>query len=76
MLALLYYAGMRLNEILNLKWQDIDFMRLTIHIKKAKGGKDRIVFLHKQLKHFIESNGIKKEGSLLLSERGDNYREF
>jgi len=38
-LMFLYYAGLRLSELINLKWQDIDFNRDVIHIKKAKGGK-------------------------------------
>jgi len=31
----------------NLKWQNIDFEREVIHLKQAKGEKERIVFLHK-----------------------------
>lgn len=74
-LALLYYGGMRLNEVSRLRWQDIDFKRETIHIKKAKGDKDRIVFLHNRLKQILEENGIKREGIVLLSERGFTYNE-
>lgn len=74
-LGLLYYAGMRLNEIRKLKWQDIDFERKIIHIKKAKGDKDRIVFLHGALNNIIENNGIKKEGYVLISERGLLYND-
>lgn len=74
-LALLYYGGMRLDEVLHLKWQDIDFKRWTIHLKKAKGDKDRIVFLHNKLNQALQENGIKREGIVLLSERGFVYNE-
>ena len=43
-LALLYYAGLRLSETIILKWQDLDFERDLIHIKQAKGEKERVVF--------------------------------
>ena len=48
----LYYAGLRLDEARNLKWQDIDFDREIIHLKTAKGDKERIIFLHKNLSIF------------------------
>jgi len=69
-IGLLYYAGLRLDEVVKLRWQDIDFKRKIIHIKKAKGDKDRIVFLHEKLQEIIEENGVKKEGYILISERG------
>ena len=74
-LGLLYYAGLRLSEVRRLKWQDIDFSRKVIHVKKAKGDKDRIVFLHDALSRIIEENGFKKEGLVLVSERGSLYSE-
>ena len=33
-LMFLYYAGLRLNEVRNLKRQDIDFERDVVYIKK------------------------------------------
>ena len=74
-LGLLYYAGLRLSEVRRLKWQDIDFSRIVIHVKKAKGDKDRIVFLHDALSRIIEENGFKKERLVLVSERGSLYSE-
>jgi len=41
-LMFLYYAGLRLDEIRNLKWQDIDFDREIIHVKTAKGEKEKV----------------------------------
>lgn len=40
-----YGAGLRVSEIVNLKWTDIHFNTYKLHIKNAKGKKDRIVML-------------------------------
>ena len=48
-LSFLYYAGLRLDEARNLKWPDLDFDRKIIHLKTAKGEKERIIFLHDNL---------------------------
>lgn len=42
-LTLAYSTGMRVSEICNLRIDDIDNKRMLIHIKNAKGRKDRIV---------------------------------
>jgi site-specific recombinase XerD len=42
-LTLTYSVGLRVSEIVNLKIEDIDSKRMIIHIKSAKGRKDRIV---------------------------------
>jgi len=42
-LTLTYSTGMRVSEVCNLKIKDIDSDRMLIHIKNAKGRKDRIV---------------------------------
>ena len=46
-LTLTYSIGLRVSEIVNLKIEDIDSERMSIHIKNAKGKKDRIVPLSK-----------------------------
>lgn len=40
-----YGAGLRVSEIVNLTWSDILFQEHKIHIKNAKGMKDRMVML-------------------------------
>lgn len=72
-LMFLYYAGMRLNEVRNIKWKDIDFERELIHIKIAKGEKERVVFLHPELKKTLEFYGVKNHGYVLQSQRGKKY---
>ena len=42
-LTLTYSVGLRISEVVNLKIEDIDSKRMIIHIKNAKGRKDRIV---------------------------------
>jgi len=74
-LGLLYYAGLRLSEVRNLRWQDIDFEREIIHIKQTKGENERVVFLHRRLKEILMDYGIRKSGLVLISERGKRYNE-
>lgn len=42
-LTLIYSAGLRGKEVINLKISDIDFERKTIHIRQSKYKKDRVV---------------------------------
>jgi len=42
-LSLIYSAGLRGQEVINLKISDIDFERQTIHIRQTKYKKDRIL---------------------------------
>jgi len=41
----IYGAGLRVSEAVNLRISDIDRDRMTLHIRNAKGGKDRYVIL-------------------------------
>jgi len=56
-LTLIYSAGLRSQEAINLKLSDIDFERRTIHIRQSKYKKDRIVplsgYIAKGLKKYI-----------------------
>jgi len=57
-LFLLYSAGLRISELLNMKWTDVDEYRMIIYIRGGKGRKDRITLLSKlalgYLKHYRE----------------------
>lgn len=48
-LTLIYSAGLRGQEVINLKISDIDFERMTIHIRQTKYKKDRIVPLSRTM---------------------------
>lgn len=48
-LLLLYAAGLRANELINLKWSHIDRSRMIINVVGGKGGKDRQIMLAPEL---------------------------
>ncbi len=54
-LKILYGCGLRVSEIVSLKKEDINFQEGLIHIRLAKGKKDRFVNLPKSLKEDVES---------------------
>jgi Site-specific recombinase XerD len=54
-LALLYSCSLRVSELINLKWSDIDRARMVINIHQAKGKKDRQVRLNNQLIQLLET---------------------
>jgi integrase/recombinase XerC len=49
MLALFAYAGLRRSELLGLDWDDVDLERRLLHVRKAKGGRQRVVPIHPAL---------------------------
>lgn len=73
LLMILYYTGIRLNEVINLRWEDFDFERKTIHLKVTKGTKDRVIFLHQNLADLIQNFGLRKEGLVFKSNLGKKY---
>lgn len=48
-LALFAYSGLRRAELLALDWDDIDLDRRLIRVRKAKGGRQRVVPIHPAL---------------------------
>jgi len=49
LISISYGAGLRVSEAINLKIKDLDLEELTIHIKGAKGNKDRISLFSEKL---------------------------
>lgn len=53
-LSILYACGLRVSELINLKWANIDRSRMIINIIKGKGNKDRQVVLPEILIPLLE----------------------
>lgn len=53
MLWLIYAAGLRRSELINLRIGDIDSQRMVINIKGAKGKKDRITMLSERILNLL-----------------------
>jgi site-specific recombinase XerD len=49
LLALFAYAGLRRSELLGLAWDDVDLSRRLLYVRKAKGGRQRVVPIHPAL---------------------------
>ncbi len=45
MMQIMFNLGLRLAEIINLKWDDIDFMTEVLMIREGKGMKDRTLYV-------------------------------
>lgn len=41
----LYSSGIRVSEVVNLNWEDINFTTRELKVKQGKGSKDRVTFL-------------------------------
>jgi site-specific recombinase XerD len=72
LLGLSYAAGLRVSEAVALRARDVDLRELTIHIKEAKGKKDRITIVPAKLVSGIRDFIIGKESDdfVFSSEQG------
>ena len=72
MISLGYACGMRVSEVTKLKVSDLDIDELIVHIKGAKGKKDRISVLPEKLQDDLRNMiaGKNAEDYLFASNRG------
>ena len=54
-LGMIYSAGLRISELINLKLADIDFHRRQVFIRQGKGRKDRVVILAESMLPLLEN---------------------
>lgn len=76
-LALLYSCGLRVSELINLKWQHIDRSRGVINILAGKGKKDRQVPLAPELVPLLEKYWLQYKSItyVLNGQFRDQYSE-
>jgi site-specific recombinase XerD len=74
-LTLTYSVGLRVSEIVNLKIENVDSKRMLIHIKNAKGRKDRIVPLSQTVLELLREyfKEYKPKVYLFNGQFGDKY---
>src|SRR5690554_2731945 len=71
--SLLYSAGLRRSELLNLTLKDIDSKRMTILVKNSKGGKDRITMLNENVLKDLRKYYKKWKPKKYLFERSEEH---
>ncbi len=73
-LTLLYYTGIRRNELLSLNWSDLNLSRSTMIIRSGKGNKNRLIPLHKNVSSLLDKYlGQRlplKNNALIIGEMG------
>ncbi|MCG2727336.1 MAG: tyrosine-type recombinase/integrase [Candidatus Methanoperedenaceae archaeon] len=75
-LMLTYSAGLRVSEVVKLRYEDIDAERKLIHLKSAKGRRDRYTMLSDVALETIRKY-LKEYGqSRWLFPGGDRAQEF
>ena len=75
MISLLFSAGLRRKELLNLRVRDIDFERGIIFISKGKGSKDRITILSQVCRNLLFDylQKYKPKEWLFTGQYGEKY---
>lgn len=76
-LSLLYSCGLRVSELINLKWKNIDRSRMVINIIAAKGNKDRQVTLAPSLIPLLEKyyRGYHSKEYVLNGQKSIQYSD-
>jgi site-specific recombinase XerD len=74
MIKLLYSAGLRVGELINLKAEDIDFDNNYGWVRHGKGNKDRLFILASSLKNellcYIKESNLEQESFIFTSYNG------
>jgi len=72
LLSLAYGSGLRVSEVISLKTEDLNIEELSLHIKQAKGQKDRISVIPEKLCDDLKNliAGKEKNDFVFASERG------
>lgn len=63
MVSLIYALGLRVSELINLKFLDLDLSGKLVHIKQGKGNRDRIVSLPGDLLGLLQEQIVKQKNN-------------
>lgn len=70
-LKLMFYCGLRVSEVTNLKIEDIDFKNRTIKVVQGKNLKDRFVPIPKSLTNDLQEFISENNGYLIKNYKGE-----
>ncbi|MBU2025336.1 MAG: tyrosine-type recombinase/integrase [Patescibacteria group bacterium] len=72
MISLGYACGLRVSEVVNLKVADLDIDELVVHVREAKGKKDRVSVLSQKLQDDLRNSiaGKNSKDYVFESNRG------
>lgn len=65
-LALLYSTGLRVFELINLKWEHVDRSRMVINVIQGKGKKDRQLPLNEKLIELLETYWLEYKSKIYV----------
>jgi integrase len=66
-------TGMRKGEILNLKWENVDFKNRVITVEGTKTGEIRRIPMNNKLTEIFQSAKKESKGEFVFSENGNPY---
>ncbi|HEX2269692.1 MAG TPA: site-specific integrase, partial [Pyrinomonadaceae bacterium] len=69
LVALALGTGMRRGELLNLSWQNVDFLRGVIHVVNTKTARDRIIPMSQSVREVLIEQRQTQEGDLVFASR-------
>lgn len=72
-IELLITTGIRVSELTKLDIADVDFSKLTVHVRQGKGGKDRISYMTDVTRTYLQKYLMTRKSeseALILSRRG------
>jgi site-specific recombinase XerD len=75
-ISLAYSVGLRVSEVINLKIEDIDSKRMLINIRQAKGKKDRIVPLSRNILEILRKYYVRFKPKIYLFNGQNNSLQY
>ena len=77
-IALMYSAGLRISEALNLRYKDISFSRMQIHVAKTKNRSERKAILAQKMKnriywHWVDSGKPDMDAYLFPGKKAGSH---
>ena len=75
MISMMYSAGLRVSELINLKAKDLNFKEKYGYVRGGKGNKDRIFIISEKIERALMSIclGKNKDDYVFITNRNDKY---